>query len=252
MPGVSRCVTITPRIGACTLFLSVLIFLGLSSAKSDSSPRIILEVINRHFTMGRKIPSVYLRVFSDGTAECHTVKYAGDEAEIVKKEKLTQEELRGLKTLIDTPGLLNVKKRYELMYMVVDSWMEWNIKVPHKSGAQKIQVLNFSPRSAREKNQPYPDALVKLGCSIWKLRHEVYGDEPYYLNDDCKKALEIGHSELFLNDFFAGLHEFGLGFDAQTPGVVKQFVNALVGDLPVEQFADTGLRLSEDHLQVLL
>ena len=181
--------TITSRIGACMLF--VLIFLGLGSATSEPSPRVILEVINRHFTMGRKIPSVYLRVFSDGTAECHTLRYTGDEAETVKKEKLTQEELGRLKTLIDPPELLNVKKRYELMRAVVDSWMEWNIKVPHKGGAQKIQVLNFSPESAREKNQPYPDALVKLGCSIWKLRHDVYGDEPYDLNDDCKKALEI-------------------------------------------------------------
>ncbi len=191
MPSVSRCVTITCRIGAGTLFLFVLIFLGLDSAKSETSPRVILEVINKHFTMGRKIPSVYLRVFSDGTAECHTVRYTGDEAETIKKEKLSQEELGKLEALMDTPGLLNIKKRYELMYTVVDSWMEWNIKVPHKGGAQKIQVLNFSPGSAREKKQPYPDALVKLGCSIWKLRHEVYGDEPYYLNDDCKEALEL-------------------------------------------------------------
>jgi hypothetical protein len=191
MSGVSWCVTITSRIGACAFFLSVLIFLGLGGARSESSPRVILEVINRHFTMGRKIPSVYLRVLSDGTAECHTVRYTRDEAEIVKKEKLSQEELERLKALIGTPRLLNVKKRYELMHAVVDSWMEWNIKVPHKGGAQKIQVLNFSLGSAREKNQPYPDALVKLGCSIWKLRHEVYGDEPDYLNDDCKEALEI-------------------------------------------------------------
>jgi hypothetical protein len=115
----------------------------------------------------------------------------GDEAEIVKKEKLTQGELGRFEALADAPELLNAKKRYELMSPVLDSWMEWNIKVPHKGGAQKIQVLNFSPRSAREKNQPYPDALVKLGCSILKLRHDVYGDEPYDLNDDCKKALEI-------------------------------------------------------------
>jgi hypothetical protein len=124
MPGVSQCATITSRIGACALFLLVLIFLGLGNAKSESSPRVILEVIDRHFTMGRKIPSVYLRVFSDGTAECHTVRYTGDEAEIVKKEKLSQVELGRLKSLIDTPELLNVKKRYELMHAVMI--LGWN------------------------------------------------------------------------------------------------------------------------------
>jgi hypothetical protein len=191
MSGVSKRAIITFRIGTCTLFLFVAIFLGLSSAKSGSSPRIILEVINKHFTMGHKIPSVYLRVYSDGTAECHTVRFTGDEAENVKKEKLGPEELGQLGALLETPELLNVKKRYELMYPVLDSWMEWNIRVPHKGGAQKIQVLNFSPGAAREKNLPYPDSLVKLGCSILKARHEVYGDEPDYLGDGCKKALEI-------------------------------------------------------------
>jgi hypothetical protein len=62
----------------------------------------------------------------------------------------------------------------------------------------------------------------------------------------------VGQGELFFDDFLAGLHEFGFGFDAQPSGVVKQLVNALVGDLPVEKFAHAGLRLSEDRLEVLL
>ena len=62
----------------------------------------------------------------------------------------------------------------------------------------------------------------------------------------------VGHREFFRNDFFVSLCEFGLGFDAQTPGVVKQLVNSLVGDLPVQQFAHTWLRLSEDDLQLPL
>jgi hypothetical protein len=195
MLGVSRYAKVFSRIGACVLFSSVSVLVGLSGARSGPSPRVILEVINKHFTMGRKISSLYLRVFSDGTAECHTGRYTGNEPETIKKKKLTDEELGKLEALINGPELMNVNKRYELMYTVVDSWMEWNIRVPRKDGAQKIQVLNFSPGAAREKNQPYPDALVKLGCSIWKFRYEVYGEEhsylkPGYLLDDCKKALE--------------------------------------------------------------
>jgi hypothetical protein len=45
MPSVSRCVTITCRIGAGTLFLFVLIFLGLDSAKSETSPRVTKNTI---------------------------------------------------------------------------------------------------------------------------------------------------------------------------------------------------------------
>jgi hypothetical protein len=58
------------------------------------------------------------------------------------------------------------------------------------------QGLNFSPVSARKGNQPYPPALLNLGCLIWKLRNDVfgdeaYGDEPFYRQDDCKSVLEI-------------------------------------------------------------
>ena len=99
-----------------------------------------------------------------------------------------------IRTVLENRELLNIRKRYELVNPVIDSWMEWNIAVPHNSGTQRIQVLNFSPGSTGEKNKPYPDALVGLGCSIWKLRYETYGDEiygnkPHYLADGCKNAL---------------------------------------------------------------
>ncbi len=192
MRGISLRSTITPRISISVVFLSVSVLLGFCCTQSSSSPGVILEVINRHFTVGLKIPSLYLRVLSDGTAECHKLKYSGNEAEIVKKSKLAPDELGRLEALLGSADMLNVKKRYELMHFAVDSWMEWDIQVPHRGATQEIQVLNFSPESARERNQAYPDALVKLGCSIRKVRHEVYGDEPYepsYLSDDCKKAL---------------------------------------------------------------
>jgi hypothetical protein len=69
--------------------------------------------------------------------------------------------------------------------------MEWDIKLPHQWRTQTIQVLKFSPRSAQEKNTPYPDLLVKLGCSILKLRSDVYGDDPEYGSADCKRALGV-------------------------------------------------------------
>jgi hypothetical protein len=63
------------------------------------------------------------------------------------------------------------------MHFVIDSWMEWDIKLPRAKGIQSIEVASFSPASARKKNQPYPDSLVTLGCSILKIRHDVFGDK---------------------------------------------------------------------------
>jgi hypothetical protein len=190
MKGVPRFSAVSVM-GACILFFTSL-FHSQHATKSKTSPQIILEVINKHFTMGLQIPSVYLRVFSDGTADCHALRY-GRELDVVKRKTLTSDEFSKLKAVLENQELLNVQKRYELVNLVIDSWMEWNIAVPHDGGTQRIQVLNFSPGSVGEKKKPYPVALVKLGCSIWKLRYETYGDEEYgdtpsYLADGCKNA----------------------------------------------------------------
>lgn len=186
-----------------TGFLTLLIagsvlFLARSEAKlwpwtgnrAKRGHEIILEVINRHFTVGKKIPSVYLRVFSDRTAECQTEKF-WDEPEVTKTKTLDTTEFEQLKTILDDPELLNIKRSYGLMYPVIDSWMEWDIEVPHGWHEEKIVVLNFSPASALKRNQPYPDALVRLGCSILKIRNDVFGDVQTRTEDECRNTPSI-------------------------------------------------------------
>jgi hypothetical protein len=182
-----RCTLSMTRILARAIFVAILVAAALvcesgsshieaaNAVKSGPSSKVILEVINRHFTVGKKIPSIYLRVFSDGSAECHAEKY-WDETDTAKKKALSQKDFEQLKVLVGQPELLNVKPRYELMEPVIDSWMEWTIKVPHGRNVQKIEVANFAPAAAKERKEPYPDVLVKLGCSIWKLRSYVYSD----------------------------------------------------------------------------
>ncbi len=130
---------------------------------------------------------------SDGTAECHTEKY-WDEPDTVKRKVLAAEDFERLKSLLAQPELLNAKARYGLMAPVIDSWMEWTIKVPHGQYTQTIKVDNFNPTAANERKAPYPDTLVKLGCSIWKMRSDVYGDElaaGQARRADCNAALGI-------------------------------------------------------------
>lgn len=149
----------------------------------------VLVVINWHFTVGKKIPSVYLKVFSDRTAECHTLAYSGVEPKVTKTKMLAPDEFEKLMAVLDGPELLNVNSRYESKRMVIDSWMEWDISIQRPSHAQKVEVVNFSP-SWFGNAQPYPGALLQLGCSVWKIRDEVFGDEPGHRDAKCKKALE--------------------------------------------------------------
>jgi hypothetical protein len=62
--------------------------------KTELSQKVVLEVRNIHFTMGKKIPSIYLRVFSDGTAECHTEKYTGKKKTSLSRRYLTRRNLK--------------------------------------------------------------------------------------------------------------------------------------------------------------
>lgn len=179
-------------LGAWLSVLGVGVLCGQTAAGpvDDSSARIMLEVINRHFTVGEKIPSVYLRVFFDRTADCQLRNHYGEGTGVVKKKVLTPKEFGTVKAAIDQPELPKVQRRYELMHPVFDSWMEWDIKVQHSDGVQEITVANFSPESTRGPSQPYPHALVTLGCSISKFRNDVCGDEPEWRSRNCGKVLQ--------------------------------------------------------------
>src|SRR5882762_2563847 len=80
------------------------------------------------------------------------------------------------------------------------------------------------------------------------IRQSSYG-RTNNLHGASVNKVSLGQREFFLHDLSACLHEFGFCLDAQTSGVVKQFVYALVGDLSVQQFAHARLRLPKDDLQ---
>jgi hypothetical protein len=153
-----------------------------------SSAQILLDVMNTHFTVGRKIPSMYLRIFSDHTVECESLAHTREKSGIVTKRVLTPEEFEAVRNAVDQPELLKVQRRYDLTHPVFDSWMEWDIKVRRAGGGQEINLAGFDPGYAEESAQPYPDALVRLGCSISKLRDKVCGDEPAWRRADCETA----------------------------------------------------------------
>jgi hypothetical protein len=140
--------------------------------------------------MRRNIPSVYLEVFSNGAVECHTQKYSGHEIDSVKRKSISADELEKVKAVLKNPELAKINKKYGLMYMVVDSWMTWDIRVDQSSDTRAFEVLNFAPGAANEAGRPYPDSLVKLGCSIVRLRAEVF-DGAQAQAGECETATRL-------------------------------------------------------------
>jgi len=174
--------------------MTVLVFLAPPyrlAQSSKVSADIILEVIATHTTMKSEDTYVYLRVFSDRTAECEFSRLSNTENKEhpAVTKTLTQNEFNRIESVMSDPKLANLEPKYETQYAVVYSSTEWTIKIQQTAGEpQIIRVLEFSPGLARMMKHPYPDALVKLGCSIKKLRADVSG-ESISLDDECQKVL---------------------------------------------------------------
>ncbi|MGB6845997.1 MAG: energy transducer TonB [Candidatus Acidiferrales bacterium] len=168
---------------------------GQGPAEQDAATKAVLKVTNAHFTRGQRYPSNYLTVFSDRRAECDTVEWSGQEAHVVKSKILTPEEFEHLTSILSDPELLGIKSRYESRRIILDSWMEWDVGIQRAGDFQKIAIINFSPTPYLQRTdiEPYPFALLRLGCFVWKLRDDVYGDEPGARDVFCQKAL---HSQV--------------------------------------------------------
>jgi hypothetical protein len=147
----------------------------------DSNAKVILQVVNNHFTVGREIPSLYLRVFSDGLAECHSIKFTERE-DSMKKETLPPRKLAEIRAVLNQPGLRGVEGRYERPRMVFDSWMEWELRAPDSQLTQGV-TISFGP--ATQQFRTYPEALATLGCQILKIRAELCGDKTDYYRPAC-------------------------------------------------------------------
>src|SRR6266481_8003105 len=111
----------------------------------------ILDVIATHSTMASEERYVYLRVFSDGTAEYQSSKHSDgvqNDLPVIRKT-LRQDEFKRIRSILSEPRLAAVGPEYATRYAIVDSWTEWTVKIQRSGQTQSIQVLEFSPGLAR-------------------------------------------------------------------------------------------------------
>ena len=187
-----------PSLNSASVVLLVLLLFPPKddfAESTDASPGadVILEVIETNSTLASEDAYLYLRVFSDGTAECHSV-VNGEKKEIRSfKKTLTQDEFTQVKSVVGNPKLARVKPKYETRYAIVDTYTEWKITIQRRGQSQVIHILEFSPGLAKIMKHPYPEALVKLGCSARKLRDDVLG-QPSYFDSECRRVLGISQN----------------------------------------------------------
>jgi hypothetical protein len=133
---------------------------------------------------------VFLRVFSDGTAEYQLSKFSNAENNKVPpiRKAMTQSEFIKIESSVNDPKLTKVGPRYGVNF-ALDTSTEWIIKIRRPRAPQITHILEFAPSLAKTMKGPYPDALLRLGCNVLGLRAQLSG-EPVSLDNQCKGVLD--------------------------------------------------------------
>ena len=166
-----------------------------STSAAHHSGTVILEVAAEDFDIAWQQEYLYLKVLSDGTAECQIVKRKrGDmrfeKADIVSvRRTLSQAELEQLKALLAKGDISRLESTYkQRIALMLDAGTAWDIRIPRMNQTQEIHVVAFEPDEARAQKRPYSKALLTLGCTIKKLRSRTIGENTD-TEEECRKAL---------------------------------------------------------------
>lgn len=142
---------------------------------------------------------VYLRVFSDRTAEAQN-----EWDQTMKRTVLTQAEFDRLQYFLDRPDVLSLglDAKYDLLKAANyppgvtpgPSYQTWDAMLQHSKVQQKIRIHDFDgylydwDRYPQDAQKTAPNTLVKLGCTVEDLRAIVTGKESGR-EKQCQQAL---------------------------------------------------------------
>ena len=133
-----------------------------------------MEVLLNSWDVEREETLVYLRVYSDGLAEAHSMRKVDFRNIQFLSKQLPGDELASLKNLLSDPATGQLAPEYSRYWGNKDFGYRYDIVI--SDPVKHIELESFQPFLARQKGKPYPKQLEKLGCAIWKLREEVSGE----------------------------------------------------------------------------
>jgi hypothetical protein len=149
------------------------------------------------FQIGPQQDYLYLRVFADHSAEAQTIKRktVTDKAVLTtRNRKLTEDEFTEIQHLTEEPEMLKLDALYkQRIGLVLDVFTSLRIKIRRADHQQELEVIAFAPEEARRRQHPYPEPLVKLGCTIDKVRSEIIAERGDF-DDECLRVLGMSHS----------------------------------------------------------
>jgi hypothetical protein len=155
-------------------------FLAFSAPVQAQQPSrtLLLDAIATTFDIHRTETLVYLRVYSDGSAEAHPTHEVDFRSLALKQAQIPTPEMARLRELLSSPKIRALDDEYGRNWGAVDFSTKLVITVGQEQNRKTITLVNFQPFLARRKKQPYPAEIEKLGCIIWELRTNVFKEPP--------------------------------------------------------------------------
>jgi hypothetical protein len=182
----------SPQMNPWRVLLSLLVLLTITGvAVPQETPRtLLIEVILKTHDIQRKETLVYVRVFSDGSAEAHPSYEVDFRTLSLKHAQVPSADMAELREILSSRNTQGLESKYDRFWGNVDFGNEWDVTIGEGENKKAIILSNFQPSLARSRNQPYPVEIEKIGCIVWELRRNVF-NEP------------LGH------DYIRGCREWG-------------------------------------------
>jgi hypothetical protein len=162
------------------ILLALSPFLAFSLPVEAQQPRrtLLLDVITTTSDIYRTETLVYLRVYSDGSAEAHPTHEVDFRSLALKQAQIPAPEMARLRELLSSSKIRALNDEYDRNWGAVDFFTKMEITVTQEQTHKTITLVNFQPFLARRKKQAYPTEIEKLGCIIWELRRNVFKEPP--------------------------------------------------------------------------
>ena len=161
----------------CWLFMAFLLTtLPNTLVSQDSEKTQVLEVVVTTHDVSRTETLIYIRVYSDGSAEAHPTREVDFRNLVLKHAQIPPSEMVALQESLSPSRTQNWDSKYARFWGNKDFGDEWTITLGDGNQKKEIRLVNFRPFLARVKKRPYPTDIEKLGCTIWELRAKVVAE----------------------------------------------------------------------------
>jgi hypothetical protein len=135
-----------------------------------SSKQLVLEVLQTDSGVGGTNQFVYLRVFSDRSVEFNPKRNQELKKDRVSRAQISSEDMDSTLKLLASEDVDNLPSIFRSTFTPIDFYWTLDFSIARGTHSHKIKVVNFSPGMAKQNNKPYPEALVRLVCTVWAVR----------------------------------------------------------------------------------